>query len=128
MPVCANRRSCPPSIQMYPPSTASAATDASWGLHRCYLDYALSPGATEAKVAAEETMETMAMGALMAMPAYGGRKQRARSAQQPPWLRSRAAAAPVHMHGKKQNEKHEAKKLQVRRRGKQTCVPWSFAI
>ena len=55
-------------------------------------------------------METMAMGAFMAIPAYSGRKQWARAAQQPPWLRSCAVAAPAHMNGNMQNEKHEAKK------------------
>ena len=55
-------------------------------------------------------METMPMGTLVAMPAYGGRQQRPRAAQQPPWLPSRATAAPAHMNGNMQNEKHEAKK------------------
>ena len=61
-------------------------------------------------IAAEERKVTMEMGAAIAMPAYSGRQQRAHAAQQPPWLPSRATAAPAHMNGNMQNEKHEAKK------------------
>ena len=74
------------------------------------IEYALTPRPTVRKVAADKTMVTMKMGAIVAMPAYGGRQQRARAAQQPLWLPSRAVAAPGHMSAHMQNEKHEAKK------------------
>ena len=80
------------------------------------------------KVAAEETMETMAMGAAIVMPAYGGRQQRARAAQQPPWLHSCATAAPVHMSAQMQNENHEAEKLPVWRRTKKKRAIWPKII